>query len=226
MAHANAPTRARPPPFLLLCIVVARLECFASALSVPGLAETELQKRIASLRDSNARFDLRFVKDLWSRFSRDATQLSSLSATESPVAAKGAERHALRRGSTYSALRHRVMRKTDFRKLMQDEFKTDQEALPLVDRVWDLMDKKGSGVVSFQQLFAGLAQMCTTSQEERAEFYFRLYDVDGNGAVDREELMALLMASQTSASEAAQRVTACTRGTAAVAVVLCSVALR
>ena len=89
-------------------------------------------------------------------------------------------------------------------------------------------DKDKSGTVSFKELFAGLGQVLGGTIDERAEFYFtydttcsfptkrgsqwvavhhtRLYDIDGSGAMSRDEVLAMVLSSQEAVEDSAVEV--------------------
>lgn len=56
-------------------------------------------------------------------------------------------------------------------------------------RAWISSDIYDKGRVRFKELLSGLSQVLTGSVEDRAKFYFDLYDIDGSGELDRGELM-------------------------------------
>lgn len=55
-----------------------------------------------------------------------------------------------------------------------------------------MFDKKGIGEVDYEEFVCGLAVTCRGTWEEKVEFIFNIYDVDGTRAITKEELTALL----------------------------------
>ena len=66
------------------------------------------------------------------------------------------------------------MNKREFRQFMFSEFKCPADQGHVVNRVFDLFDTNGDGVVGWQELFAGLSQMLGGSLDEKSAFYFSL----------------------------------------------------
>ncbi|CBN79428.1 n/a [Ectocarpus siliculosus] len=62
----------------------------------------------------------------------------------------------------------------------------------LGERLFAVFDKKSSGEIDYEEFVCGLAVTCRGSWEEKVEFIFNLYDIHGQGAVNRDELAALL----------------------------------
>ncbi|CAM9330850.1 unnamed protein product, partial [Sphacelaria rigidula] len=62
----------------------------------------------------------------------------------------------------------------------------------LGERLFAVFDKKCSGEIDYEEFVCGLAVTCRGSWEEKVEFIFNIYDVHQQGAVNRDELAALL----------------------------------
>ena len=83
-----------------------------------------------------------------------------------------------------------------FRRFMVNEFHLSNEALPLANRLFNVLDVHDKNRVTFKDLMQGLGQVMAGSIESKAAFYFSLYDMDGSGEIDREELLRTLYESQ------------------------------
>ncbi|CAN0474007.1 unnamed protein product, partial [Ectocarpus sp. 12 AP-2014] len=80
---------------------------------------------------------------------------------------------------------------------MRIDKETFLQYLPLpgllgAERLFAVFDKKSSGEIDYEEFVCGLAVTCRGSWEEKVEFIFNLYDIHGQGAVNRDELAALL----------------------------------
>lgn len=49
----------------------------------------------------------------------------------------------------------------------------------VADRLFHAMDKKGAGMISFDDFVVGLAVCCRGTLEEKMKFVFSVYDMDG-----------------------------------------------
>jgi Ca2+-binding EF-hand superfamily protein len=60
------------------------------------------------------------------------------------------------------------------------------------ERLFDKFDKKNTSVIDFEEFMSGL-RICTKGdEEEKIKFLFSLYDLRGNGHIDRTELLTML----------------------------------
>uniref|UniRef100_A0A7S1C5F8 EF-hand domain-containing protein n=1 Tax=Bicosoecida sp. CB-2014 TaxID=1486930 RepID=A0A7S1C5F8_9STRA len=65
-----------------------------------------------------------------------------------------------------------------------------------VDRIFQLFDKNSDGLINFEEFLVGIAILSTkSSTEQKLKFSFDLYDFNGDGKIDRDELKRLLVAS-------------------------------
>ena len=62
-------------------------------------------------------------------------------------------------------------------------------------RLFNLIDKDGSGEVDLKEFMLGLSHVTQSSQEERVQFAFNLFDSDKNGIIDRSELTKIVRMS-------------------------------
>ena len=63
----------------------------------------------------------------------------------------------------------------------------------LTSNMFDIMDKDNSGTIDFRELLAGLSAALRGDAEQRAEFYFSLYDMNKTGSIDEEDLYRLMV---------------------------------
>eukprot|EP00270_Netrium_digitus_P003731 TRINITY_DN14454_c0_g1_i1.p1 TRINITY_DN14454_c0_g1~~TRINITY_DN14454_c0_g1_i1.p1 ORF type:complete len:213 (+),score=43.22 TRINITY_DN14454_c0_g1_i1:101-739(+) len=82
-----------------------------------------------------------------------------------------------------------LIHKEDFRLAL---FK-DKGVHLFADRVFDTFDERGDGVLEFREFVHSLSVFHPkTPVKEKAEFAFRLYDLDRTGNIDRSEVKRLL----------------------------------
>uniref|UniRef100_A0A6B2LKW6 EF-hand domain-containing protein n=1 Tax=Arcella intermedia TaxID=1963864 RepID=A0A6B2LKW6_9EUKA len=65
----------------------------------------------------------------------------------------------------------------------------------VAERIFHLFDINNDGHVNFEEFVSGLAIFKSGSTEEKLKFSFRLYDVDGDGFIQKKELLEMLRAS-------------------------------
>ena len=62
----------------------------------------------------------------------------------------------------------------------------------LTGAMFDTMDANASGTIDFKELLTGLSTALRGSPDQRLDFYFSLYDMDGSGSIDDDEIYRLL----------------------------------
>jgi len=78
--------------------------------------------------------------------------------------------------------------------LIASKSENDREKLRLVlDKLFDLFDVDGSGLISYDELSAGLTILCQGTRESRARVAFDLFDVNADGYLSRNELETYLV---------------------------------
>ena len=88
--------------------------------------------------------------------------------------------------------RGRLLAKLDqakFRSFMS-MFKFPESTHRDIDAVHMMFDDEKTGLVPLRDMINAFAQVLTTSIEERASFYFDVYDLDGSGSLDKNEVRA------------------------------------
>ncbi len=70
-----------------------------------------------------------------------------------------------------------------------DDVNLDPERLQtILDRMFDLFDMDGNGVVDFSELASGLSVLCGGSRDDKAKAAFSLFDYNGDGYISLEEM--------------------------------------
>ncbi|PKU85355.1 Calcineurin B-like protein 7 [Dendrobium catenatum] len=74
-------------------------------------------------------------------------------------------------------------------------FKDSNKRNFFADRIFDLFDIKGNGVIEFGEFVRSLSIFHPyTSQDEKITFAFRIYDLKNAGFIEREELKEMVLA--------------------------------
>uniref|UniRef100_O95843-2 Isoform 2 of Guanylyl cyclase-activating protein 3 n=1 Tax=Homo sapiens TaxID=9606 RepID=O95843-2 len=83
------------------------------------------------------------------------------------------------------------------------EFKTllglqglNQKANKHIDQVYNTFDTNKDGFVDFLEFIAAVNLIMQEKMEQKLKWYFKLYDADGNGSIDKNELLDMFMAVQ------------------------------
>jgi len=75
-----------------------------------------------------------------------------------------------------------------FRRFMQEHFHCEPGDMGLVNKLFLALDNDNSGNLDYQELFYGLSCVTRASKAVKADFYFSLYDADGSGEMDTDEV--------------------------------------
>ncbi|XP_075409903.1 guanylyl cyclase-activating protein 1 [Tenrec ecaudatus] len=63
-----------------------------------------------------------------------------------------------------------------------------------VEQMFETFDFNKDGYIDFMEYVAALSLVLKGKVEQKLRWYFKLYDVDGNGCIDREELLTIIQA--------------------------------
>ncbi|XP_016331282.1 guanylyl cyclase-activating protein 1 [Sinocyclocheilus anshuiensis] len=70
----------------------------------------------------------------------------------------------------------------------------DQEANAYIEQMFRTFDMNKDGYIDVIEYVAALSLVMRGKMEHKLHWYFRLYDVDGNGCIDRHELLNIIKA--------------------------------
>ncbi|KAM8770905.1 guanylyl cyclase-activating protein 3 [Rhynchonycteris naso] len=83
------------------------------------------------------------------------------------------------------------------------EFKTllglqglNQKANQHIDQVYNTFDTNKDGFIDFLEFIAAINLVVRGKMEQKLKWYFKLYDADGNGSIDKKELLNIFMSVQ------------------------------
>ncbi|ELR53265.1 Guanylyl cyclase-activating protein 1 [Bos mutus] len=61
-----------------------------------------------------------------------------------------------------------------------------------VEQMFETFDFNKDGYIDFMEYVAALSLVLKGKVEQKLRWYFKLYDVDGNGCIDRDELLTII----------------------------------
>ncbi|KAM4797244.1 guanylyl cyclase-activating protein 3 [Rhinophrynus dorsalis] len=68
------------------------------------------------------------------------------------------------------------------------------EANQYIDQVFSTFDMNKDGFIDFLEFIAAINLVLRGKIDQKLKWYFKLYDADGNGSIDRKELLSILTA--------------------------------
>uniref|UniRef100_A0A8D2LU80 EF-hand domain-containing protein n=1 Tax=Varanus komodoensis TaxID=61221 RepID=A0A8D2LU80_VARKO len=72
----------------------------------------------------------------------------------------------------------------------------DPEASQYIEQMFHTFDMNKDGYIDFMEYVAALSLVLRGKMEQKLRWYFKLYDVDGNGCIDRHELLSIIQARE------------------------------
>ncbi|XP_063074015.1 guanylyl cyclase-activating protein 1 [Engraulis encrasicolus] len=70
----------------------------------------------------------------------------------------------------------------------------DSDADAYIEQMFRTFDMNKDGYIDFMEYVAALSLVMRGKMEHKLRWYFKLYDVDGNGCIDRHELLNIIKA--------------------------------
>ncbi|XP_009555450.2 guanylyl cyclase-activating protein 3 isoform X6 [Cuculus canorus] len=65
-----------------------------------------------------------------------------------------------------------------------------------IKRVFDIFDLNQDGFIDFLEFIAAINLVIRGKIDQKLKWYFKLYDADGNGCIDKKELLSIFAAIQ------------------------------
>ncbi|XP_030437922.1 guanylyl cyclase-activating protein 3 [Gopherus evgoodei] len=97
----------------------------------------------------------------------------------------------------------KFMRECPSGQLSLYEFKTlldlhglNPQADTYVDQVFNTFDLNKDGFIDFLEFIAAINLVTRGKIDQKLKWYFKLYDADGNGSIDKKELLSIFTAIQ------------------------------
>jgi len=84
-----------------------------------------------------------------------------------------------------------LISKDEFREVMSQMGVTDNF---LQDLIFNVFDDNKDGTINFQEFVTALSVMTRGEPQEKLEFAFNMYDLDGNGFIDKSEMSQIMEA--------------------------------
>ncbi|KFP14791.1 Guanylyl cyclase-activating protein 3, partial [Egretta garzetta] len=72
----------------------------------------------------------------------------------------------------------------------------DPQGDTYIRRVFDIFDLKQDGFIDFLEFIAAINLVIRGKIDQKLKWYFKLYDADGNGCIDKKELLSIFTAIQ------------------------------
>ncbi|XP_060626639.1 guanylyl cyclase-activating protein 3 isoform X3 [Anolis sagrei] len=70
------------------------------------------------------------------------------------------------------------------------------EATSYVEKVFNIFDTNKDGFIDFLEFIAAINLVIRGKIDQKLKWYFKLYDADGNGTIDKKELVSIFTAIQ------------------------------
>ncbi|GFS14107.1 NADPH oxidase 5, partial [Elysia marginata] len=97
---------------------------------------------------------------------------------------------------TLSRVRHRFTKYADHNNSITEqkflEALGENKDSFFAERFFRFLDKDGSGNLDMEEITQGARILLSGTTAQKAEFVFTLYDINGNGTIERDELKAVL----------------------------------
>merc|ERR1740138_2062029 len=71
----------------------------------------------------------------------------------------------------------------------------EEDDHPLMRRMFDLFDADKSGRLELKEFIVGLSNYTSAAKTDKLKFAFMMFDEDGSGFIERDELIEMLRAS-------------------------------
>uniref|UniRef100_A0A452SVA1 Guanylyl cyclase-activating protein 1 n=1 Tax=Ursus americanus TaxID=9643 RepID=A0A452SVA1_URSAM len=82
-----------------------------------------------------------------------------------------------------------------------------------VEQMFETFDFNKDGYIDFMEYVAALSLVLKGKVEQKLRWYFKLYDVDGNGCIDRDELLTIIRVTPGAEGPAIRAINPCSDST-------------
>ena len=69
------------------------------------------------------------------------------------------------------------------------------ERSPFVERLFSMFDTDKTGLIDLKEFVVGLSNVGTEARENKVKFAFQVFDLDGSGSIDADELRKIVKAT-------------------------------
>jgi Ca2+-binding EF-hand superfamily protein len=84
----------------------------------------------------------------------------------------------------------------EFKTLMRDHFEISETSVKFFDRLYHQIDKENKDKADLRDLLNALVQTLNVTDAQKAAFFFNLYDFNGKGTMNSDELLRILLEGQ------------------------------
>jgi len=92
----------------------------------------------------------------------------------------------------------------EFKSLMRDHFEISESSVKFFDRLYVMLDIEKNDHVDLRDLLNALVQTLNVNDAQKAAFFFNLYDFDGSGTMDADELLRIILEGQERSGQEAE----------------------
>ena len=78
---------------------------------------------------------------------------------------------------------------------------------PFVERLFGTFDKDKNGTIDLKEFVVGLSNVGGSAREDKVKFAFQVFDLDGSGTIDAEELKKIVKATNMASAKQLDRKT-------------------
>ena len=79
------------------------------------------------------------------------------------------------------------------------------ERSPFVERLFSMFDSDKTGLIDLKEFVVGLSNVGTEARENKVKFAFQVFDLDGSGSIDKDELRKIVKATNMTSEKQLDR---------------------
>jgi len=92
-------------------------------------------------------------------------------------------------------------------RMQVNNFELPHQATSLINKIFDAFDTDKSGSIAWKEMFAGLTHIVSGTLDDKASFYFSLFDRNNNDQLETNEVLEAVLSSRAAANKSAADVT-------------------